>query len=483
MVRATARGGMMRHGRALVKVVMVMALASGAASGQLVLRADQLLPPLRALHGINKGPLAPGGLVEVTAAQTALHPPLTRLHDCHWPVPDVVDIHAVFPNPQADPSRPESYDFRQTDAYIAAVRATGAKVLYRLGESIEHTPVKRFAHPPADTERWVQVALGIIRHYNEGWANGHQWGIRYWEIWNEPENRPSCWSGTDDDYYRLYAAASRAIRAHDARLLVGGPSVGASGWFRDGRFEPTEFVATFLRRARDGNWPLDFFSWHCYTNDPTELVARSTAVRQLLDQSGHARSESHLNEWNYLPDADWHGGSREATPAERERYYQRMSGDEAATFVATALLELQAAPLTAANLFHGEVGPFGLFTEQGSTRPIYDAVLAFARLLDGPTRLAVDGAVPGKLAAVATLAGDRRSVTLLVTNYADAREDLTLTVGGLPWTGATSYEVRRVGTGQRLSDEPTQGRLEAGALGLGLRLPRPSLALVVLRAE
>ena len=43
----------------------------------------------------------------------------------------------VFPNPDADPALPASYDFRATDEYIAAVRATGAEIVYRLGESID----------------------------------------------------------------------------------------------------------------------------------------------------------------------------------------------------------------------------------------------------------------------------------------------------------------------------------------------------------
>ena len=58
---------------------------------------------LRPLHGINKGPLAPNGLVDVTEAQKRLRVPSTRLHDCHNPNPAVVDLHAVFPNPDADP--------------------------------------------------------------------------------------------------------------------------------------------------------------------------------------------------------------------------------------------------------------------------------------------------------------------------------------------------------------------------------------------
>ena len=105
---------------------------------------------IRLLHGINKGPLAPGGIFDVIQEQKELGIPFTRLHDCGWPNPYVVDHHAVFPNPNADPALPESYDFRLTDEYIAAVLKSGAEPIYRLGESIEHTTVKRHVHPPDD---------------------------------------------------------------------------------------------------------------------------------------------------------------------------------------------------------------------------------------------------------------------------------------------------------------------------------------------
>ena len=122
---------------------------------------------LRALHGINKGPLAANGLIDVTDAQKRLHLPSTRLHDCHFPNPDVVDIHTIFPNPDADPALPASYDFRAIDEYLAAVRATGAEIVFRLGESIEHGSVKRHVHPPRDVARWAAVCAGIVRHCNE----------------------------------------------------------------------------------------------------------------------------------------------------------------------------------------------------------------------------------------------------------------------------------------------------------------------------
>ena len=78
--------------------------------------------------------------------------PYVRLHDCAWPHPDVVDMHAVFRDAGADPERAASYDFVLTDEYLAAIQATGARIIYRLGESIEHTRTKRFVHPPHDPD-------------------------------------------------------------------------------------------------------------------------------------------------------------------------------------------------------------------------------------------------------------------------------------------------------------------------------------------
>jgi hypothetical protein len=107
----------------------------GASGGDGVLSADFSvhIGSLRPLHGVNKGPLAPGGLIDLIKEQKELGVPFTRLHDCGWPNPAVVDHHAVFPDPKADPALPESYDFRLTDVYLAAVRKTGSEPIYRLG--------------------------------------------------------------------------------------------------------------------------------------------------------------------------------------------------------------------------------------------------------------------------------------------------------------------------------------------------------------
>ncbi len=457
--------------------------------GAVSLRADEVklsadfsvhAGTIRPLHGINKGPLAPGGIFDVIKEQKELGIPFTRLHDCGWPNPYVVDHHVVFPNPNADPTLPESYDFRLTDEYIEAVRKTGAEPIYRLGESIEHTSVKRFVHPPADMEKWAAVCLGIIRHYNEGWAGGFHHRIRYWEIWNEPENRPVMWSGTDDDYLRLYRTAATAIKKQFPELKVGGPALGASGSFVNGEFRPTDFAVNFLAMCRKDNVPLNFFSWHCYTADPAELSTRARAIRRLLDSKGFTETESHLNEWNYLPDNAWGPITRSGTPSTRQRTYEAMAGAPGAAFAAAALLELQDVPVNVCNFFHGELGGFGIFTEQGVPLKVYQAFRAFQGLMETPKRVETGGAVAGKIAFAAGLSADGREATLLVSNFADAHSELVLNWKSFAWTGGVTAEIHTVDAASDFANVRSES-LADDRPSLHLTLKAPALALIRLR--
>ncbi|MEO8351884.1 MAG: sialate O-acetylesterase, partial [Chthoniobacteraceae bacterium] len=436
--------------------------------------------PIRPLHGINKGPLAPGGMIEVIKEQKELGIPFTRLHDCGWPNPYVVDHHAVFPDPNADPALPESYDFRLTDEYIEAVLKTGAQPIYRLGESIEHTSVRRYVHPPADMEKWAAICIGIIRHYNEGWANGFHHDIRYWEIWNEPENRPAMWSGTDDDYLRLYRTAALAIKKRFPDVKIGGPALGASGSFVNGEFQPTEFASNFLAMCRRDNVPLNFFSWHCYTSDPTELAARARAIRRLLDSKGFTETENHLNEWNFLPCNTWEPIGQSGTADSRQRFHEEMAGAPGAAFIVASLLELQNAPVDVCNFFHGELGGFGIFSERGARLKAWQAFRAFQSLVETPRRVETHGSVPGKLDFAAGVSKDGRSATMLVSNFGDARSEIVLNWKGFSWTGGVTAEVRIVDAdddGSNVRDEGVDG---ASPL-LRLTLKVPAIAVIRLR--
>jgi hypothetical protein len=434
---------------------------------------------LRALHGINKGPLAATGFVDLTEAQKRLRLPSTRLHDCHYPNPAIVDMHAVFPNSEADPSLPTSYDFRTTDEYIAAIRATGAEIVYRLGESIELQTVKRYVHPPRNPARWAAACAGIVRHYNEGWANGFRYGIRYWEIWNEPENRPVMWTGTDAQFLELYCVTARTLRKEFAGIKIGGPGFGYYGKFDGKVLQPSELCLAFLDQCRRESLPLDFLSWHCYTDNPAETVARACALRSLLDTRGFTQTESHLNEWNYLPDNQWDILNKRTPPELRQRAADRMAGAEGGTFLVASLIELQDAPVTMCNFYHGETGLFGLFTETGAPQWTYYAMLAFTQLLETPKRVRVTGAMPGKLAIAAGIGAKGDVAAVLVANLTGAAE-LNFSFTNLPWAEDTRVEVSLVDG--RAAPEPLRSERLASPEFV-LKLAPPSVARISLRPK
>lgn len=394
---------------------------------------------VRPLHGVNGGPLAAGGILDVSAKWKEAKFSTARLHDCHWPIPDVVDMHAVFPDATADPDKPESYDFERTDEFVKAILDSGTNVIYRLGESIEHQKAKRRSRPPKNPERWAAACVGIIRHYTEGWANGFKYPIRHWEIWNEPDNRPSCWTGTDDEYFQLYAVTAKALKARFPKLLIGGPGLGNTGKIEGDRIEPTPFLKLFLTKCRDETLPLDFLSWHCYTGDPKELARRATGMRRVLDAAGFKAAESHLNEWNYLPGGDWSGMmSKDATA--RHRWHDRLAGPEGAAFVTAALTLLQDTPLDMANYFSAEAQGMGLFSVHGLPLKTYHAFRAFQELAGLP-RLPAVGALPNGVTALAAAEADKSAVLVLLARYAGEGGPVSVNLRQLPWEGRAKYEI------------------------------------------
>lgn len=187
---------------------------------------SDLLGEIRPLHSVNMGPISLGGVIDLSEHHRELGFPLTRTHDALFGLPGAIDVHCVFPLFDADPEDPANYTFGLSDDYVKSIIDVGSKVYYRLGETIEHHRIrKHFSNPPKDFDKWARICVNIVRHYNEGWAGGFHYDIQHWEIWNEASN-PPCWTGTMEDYYRLYETAVRALKAHNPKLKVGGPATG-----------------------------------------------------------------------------------------------------------------------------------------------------------------------------------------------------------------------------------------------------------------
>ncbi len=433
---------------------------------------------IRPLHGVNLGPLCYRGMVDLSSYHRELRLPLTRLHDVVWVNYDAVDISTIFRDFRNDPTQAVSYDFAATDDYISAIVKTGSPIIYRLGESIEHTPRKYRVHPPTDFAKWADICCNIIRHYNQSWAGGFRHNIRYWEIWNEPENQPAMWTGTDDQFLQLYEVTAKAVKTRWPDLKVGGPSLGYTGEFRERSFKPGDFLERFLNYCRDRQVPLDFFSWHRYAGEPSDYAPRARALRRLLDEHGFTKTESHLNEWNYLPKEDWRPMMREGQGVMREQWSAEMRGPRGAAFAAWTLLSLQNAPVDMANFYTAEIQMFGMFNFNGVPQKTFYAFRAFRDLLDTPRRVASPAFGTNQIAFCAGLNAGNTRAAIMLSNF-DTRDSLpALAVQELPWREPTEFEVHLVDA------DRNHELVRRGALGRNEVLALPELkcpAVVLLK--
>lgn len=235
-------------------------------------------------------------------AYKAARIPFSRNHDSRFDNCFTHDISEIFPWFDADEKDPASYDFACTDENILCALEAGTQTFFRLGQSIEHEIKKHHTRPPKDFHKWARICEHIIRHYNEGWADGFQLDMQYWEIWNEPdltrnsEGVNPMWSGTDVQFYDLFEITAKHLKKCFPHLKIGGPAL---AWNEN-------WADAFLAEMQKRQVSMDFFSWHIYCAEPEKMVEKAERIRALLVKYGYGDVESILNEWNYI--RSWQDG-------------------------------------------------------------------------------------------------------------------------------------------------------------------------------
>lgn len=258
---------------------------------------------IKPMHSVNNGPAYPKGTKRGNfEAFSELEIPYVRNHDASlseaYGSQHLVDIHCIFPDFSNDVNDESSYDFTMTDRYIKNIVETGSKVFYRLGSSIEHWAKKYGTVVPRSFQKWAEISEHIIRHYNEGWANGFYCNIEYWEIWNEPDldtedaSDKRTWGGTKAQFFDLYETTAKHLKNKFPNLKIGGPAL---AWKED-------WADEFLGEMKKRNVQLDFFSWHIYCTEPNQLTEKAIRIKNMLLKYGFTETESILNEWNYVKD-------------------------------------------------------------------------------------------------------------------------------------------------------------------------------------
>lgn len=261
---------------------------------------------IKPMNAVNNGPA--GSIVRGQRGNidtyAALEIPYARNHDAsfysEYGGEHTVDVHRIFKNFDADETDPASYVFEPTDQYVASTFAVGTKVFYRLGATIEHG-YKYGTRPPKDFNKWARICEHIIRHYTEGWADGFNYDIEYWEIWNEPDCRNGdgsnpCWQGTEEQFIDLYEIAAKHLKACFPNLKIGGPAFCSP--------RKNDFITLFLNAVSERDIPLDFYSFHGYIYEPSIIKQLSDQAMLTLGEAGiiekRGKPELFYNEWNYV---------------------------------------------------------------------------------------------------------------------------------------------------------------------------------------
>ena len=412
---------------------------------------ESALKPMKPMHGVGQPPIAGTDFSRFRYLKDA-GIPFSRLHDVagYFGEYRFVDVPNLFRDFDADENDPENYDFVFTDMLISALMESGVEPFFRLGVTIENFHAIKYYRlaPPKDFGKWARICEHVIRHYTEGWANGFHYPIRYWEIWNEPDDyyaeENAMWKGTKEQFYEFYTVAARHLKACFPLLKIGG--YGACGFYRISgeksqsklEIEKKDYFLNFfheiLSRIKETGSTLDFFSFHSY-DYPENIAEQAAYARRALDEAGFADTELFLTEWNCYSPA--RGTLRHAS------------------LTAHALVCFQNSPLDGAMFYDARfgIGQYaGMFNpETGKPYPAYYAFTAFNRLykLHKQAEASCDDE---RICVLAAADGDRGALMLVNT-----------TPDPLPFTLSLDREISHVlvtGDGLRDTEMPLPEEIE-----------------------
>jgi xylan 1,4-beta-xylosidase len=153
-----------------------------------------------------------------------------------------------------------AFNFMYVDALFDAILDIGMKPFVELGfmpgalASGEKTIFwwKGNITPPKDYAKWGRLVGALVEHWTARYGHDEvaSW---YFEVWNEPNLKDLFWSGDQSDYFKLYDASVRAIKAVSPDYRVGGPATAGNAW-----------VPETIAFAAKTKLPLDFVTTHDY---------------------------------------------------------------------------------------------------------------------------------------------------------------------------------------------------------------------------
>ena len=142
------------------------------------------------------------------------------------------------------------------------------------------------------------------------------------------------WTGTAQQFYELYDVTAKHLKkCFGDTVKVGG--YGSCGFYgvyyhpdkygvsvpqreKDHRYDKdvyrVEFFLGFMEYIREKGSPIDFFTWHSYS-DVEKTLVMDEFLHKTLKEYGYEGLETHLNEWNNAHEGRLHGTGYAAAAA------------------------------------------------------------------------------------------------------------------------------------------------------------------------
>ncbi|MFN6379617.1 MAG: GH39 family glycosyl hydrolase [Flavobacteriales bacterium] len=367
---------------------------------------------------VNAGPINPPFSHDLSQDFQDLRITSVRTHDFYGPC----DIHSIFPDFNADANDPNSYSFEASDEVIAAIIATGSDVFFRLGESFSGNSL--YNVPPADNQKMADICKNIVRHYNDGWNNGFNYNIEYWEIWNEPDLH-HFWSGSAYEFTTMYGVIANTLKSYNPNLKIIGPAVSSmvSEWFVD----------EFLAGVSQFEYPLDGFSYHMYyMANPYGFVDMDQRAEQKLAQYGLQDIPHYLTEWN-----NYAYSSNGTTEIWRNDPFSGAS-------TAASLIYLQETEIVQAHRYRANEFLFGLFDDNSNINYSGLAYQQFSTFVDHPQRLATTGGDSLGFALLAAQNLDGTQIQLSIANNSTAHGSYSIELDNIATDVFYTYTISRI---------------------------------------
>jgi xylan 1,4-beta-xylosidase len=127
--------------------------------------------------------------------------------------------------------------------------------------------------PPKDYNKWRDLIKALVQHMEQRYTADEIRKNWMFEVWNEP-NLGSFFTGTIQDYLKIYDYASEGVRLADSLCKIGGPATsgGDPGWVD--QFSAHVVSGTNNATGLKGS-KCEFVSYHRYAEDATYMGATS----------------------------------------------------------------------------------------------------------------------------------------------------------------------------------------------------------------